>query len=108
MKLYVVLLLLLPCFVLAKESPKYPVSAIPLELKEKADVVFRKDISEFTIYSKNRATHSVLKVITILNANGKEYADEVIGYDRLSKITSIRGSVYNAEGELIRKVKRNL
>lgn len=83
----------------------YPVSQIPAELTEHADVVFRHDKMTFTIHAQDRATLSVFKAITILNDNGKDYAIEVLGYDKLSKVTSFKGASYDATGKLIRRLK---
>src|SRR5687767_1776863 len=92
---------------LAKDDPKFPVSAIPEELKKDVNIVFREDQMTFTIHSKNRATYKIYKAITILNPNGSKYATEVIGYDKLSKITSIKASAYEASGDLIHRLKNS-
>ncbi|QOI96848.1 MAG: DUF3857 domain-containing protein [Flammeovirgaceae bacterium] len=86
---------------------KYPVSEIPAELKENANVVFREDQMRFTIHAQNRATLYVYQVVTILNDNGKNYAQEVIGYDRLSKVTLFNGASYDATGKLIKRLKQS-
>jgi Domain of Unknown Function with PDB structure (DUF3857)/Transglutaminase-like superfamily len=86
---------------------KYPVASIPEELKRNADVVFRKDEARFTILSKSSANYYVHQVVTILNANGKDYAREVIGYDKLSKVNLFKGTVYDANGNVIKKLKSN-
>jgi transglutaminase-like putative cysteine protease len=88
-------------------DPKYPVSAIPEELKKDVNVVVREDQMTFKIHSKSKATLTVLMVATILNANGKDYAEETITYDKLSKITAFRGSAYDAQGNLVKKLKSN-
>lgn len=87
------------------EDPKYPVSSIPEALLKNVDVVYRDDHTQFTIHSKNRATEQVRRVVTILNPNGKRYAKEYVSYDKLSKITSFKGYVYDASGKLINKLK---
>ncbi|RAW03145.1 DUF3857 domain-containing transglutaminase family protein [Pseudochryseolinea flava] len=89
----------------AAEDPKYPLNQIAEVLLKDADVVYRKDQSTFTIYAKNRATEHVHKVVTILNSNGKHHAYEIVGYDKLSKVTSFKGYVYDATGKLINKLK---
>jgi transglutaminase-like putative cysteine protease len=89
----------------AKDSPKFPVSAIPEALKKDVHVVMREDQMVFTILSKSRATHHVYQAITILNANGKRFAQETVGYDKLSKVTSFKAAVYDAEGMLIKRLK---
>jgi hypothetical protein len=93
--------------VAGKDDPKFPVSAIPEQLKKDVNVIFREDQMVFTIYSKSRAAYKVYQAITILNPNGSKYASEVIGYDKLSKITSLKASAYDASGELIRRLKNN-
>jgi transglutaminase-like putative cysteine protease len=92
---------------IAKEDSKFPVSAIPEELKKDVNVVFREDQMIYTIHSKSNATYKIYQVITILNTNGNHYAQEVVGYDKLSKVTSLKGSVYDANGMLIRKLKNS-
>ncbi|MFN3840541.1 MAG: DUF3857 domain-containing transglutaminase family protein [Cyclobacteriaceae bacterium] len=83
----------------------YPVNQIPEGLTDQADVVMREDRVTFSILAQDKATLSVYKAITILNDNGKNYAVEVLGYDKLSKITSFKGASYDPTGKLIRKLK---
>lgn len=102
--------LLLGCFmitnsVLSFSQKRYAVSEIPEELKRNVDVVVREDFSTFRIHSQSRATHSVRLVATIFNGNGKPYALPSVGYDKLSKVVSFKGNVYDANGTLIRKLK---
>src|SRR5690606_37998789 len=94
------------CYSLSgRDAPKYPVSAIPEQLKKNVNVVFREDVMEYKILSKSKATEYVRQVITIFNSNGKHYAKEQIGYDKLSKINLIKAAVYDANGVLIKKLK---
>jgi hypothetical protein len=100
------------CFVLillasgvSASDPKFPVSAIPEELKKNADVVFREDQMTFTIASKSKANLHVYEVITIFNDKGRRYATKVIGYDKLSKISSFRAVAYDANGNVLKKLK---
>lgn len=88
-------------------DPKYPVAAIPEDLKKDVNVVVREDHMVFKILSQSKATHTVRFVATIMTPGGKRYATHSADYDKLSKITSFKASVYNANGELIRKVKNN-
>ena len=84
---------------------KYPVTSIPSELKENANVVIREDHMKFRIIEKNRAIQHVLFVATILNERGHRFSDYSVGYDKLTKITDFTAAVYNAEGKEIRKLK---
>lgn len=86
-------------------DPKFPVSDIPEELKKNADVVFRQDQMTFTISSRSKASLHVYEVVTIFNEKGKRYATKVIGYDKLSKITSLRAVAYDAAGNVLKKLK---
>lgn len=107
MKKCIYIFLLVTQTVLAKETPKYPAASIPAELIKGVNVVYRVNDMTFQIHSKSRATLTVHKVITILNANGKHEAQEVVGYDKLTKINFLKGASYNAEGDLIRKLKNS-
>jgi hypothetical protein len=86
---------------------KYPVSAIPAELKENVDVVIREDEMRFKILAKNRATHYVHHVITILNENGNDYATQIVGYDKLIRVVDFNGYVYDAFGKQIKRLKNS-
>src|SRR5687767_6437125 len=88
-------------------DPKYPVSAIPEELRLNVNAVFREDHMVFKIYSKSKATYYVHQVVTIFNEKGKKYASEVVGYNKLSKVRDINGTVYDAEGKQIKRLKNS-
>src|SRR5688572_19135858 len=88
----------------AKDDPKYPVNAIPAQLRENVDVVVREDQSIYKITAINKASQYVFMAVTILNANGKRHAREAVGYGRLSKVSFFKGAVYNADGELIKRL----
>ncbi len=88
-------------------DPKFPVSAIPDDLKKDVNVVVREDQMTFTILSQSKAILHVFFVATIFNENGKNFAEETVGYDKLSKVTMFKGSVYNANGESIKRLKNS-
>jgi transglutaminase-like putative cysteine protease len=91
----------------AKDDPKYPVSAIPENLKEGMYAVVREDFSRFEILAANKSRHYIHKVITILNEKGKAYASDAIGYDKMEKVLSVSAYIYDAQGSLIKKLKNN-
>ena len=108
MKIIITVLSLLVCICASAGGDYgYPVSDIPDTLKKGVNVVFREDHSKFTIHSRDRATHYVHTVVTIFNEAGKRYAQEVIGYDKLTKITAFRGASYDADGKLIKRLKQS-
>jgi transglutaminase-like putative cysteine protease len=106
MKIVSILLLGIALIIKVEASEiKYPVSAIPDELKANANVVIREDHMKFKILEKNRATHYVHYVVTIFNEKGKDYATHDVWYDRLTKIRDMNGAVYDAAGNVIKKLK---
>lgn len=88
-----------------KEKPKYVVSNIPAELRQNVDAVVWEDKMFYQIQSKNRATQKVVYSVTIFNDNKKDLARVIVPYDKLSKITSLKGAVYDEQGFLIKKIK---
>ncbi len=92
-------------FVLAKEDPKYPVSAIPEDMKTGMYAVVREQELTFKINSVSNTNMYHRIVITILNPNAKGCASKVIGYDKFRVIKSFKGIVYDASGSIIRKLK---
>lgn len=89
----------------AKETPKYIVAQIPAELRENVNAVFWEDRMIYQIHAKNRATYKMLQAVTIFNENARDHAKVHVGYDKLSKIVSIKGTIYDAEGFVIKKIK---
>lgn len=104
-------ILVLMCWSLAtavaKDTPRFPVSAIPEELKKDVNIVFREDQEIFSIQSRNRSSYRIYQVITILNSNGKERAKGAIFYDKMTRIASLKATVYDAEGYVISKLKNS-
>jgi len=98
------------CFLLVSAKaiagdPKYPVSAIPEELKKGVNAVVREDQLTYEITSRSTATVRAYFVVTIFNSNAKRFAEKTLGYDKLTKITLFKASVYDASGVLIKKIK---
>ncbi|NJM26364.1 MAG: DUF3857 domain-containing protein [Bacteroidia bacterium] len=89
------------------DEPKYPVSAIPAELKEGANVVVREDAIVCKVLSPDKVLSKVRMVATIFNGKGKSYAKPAIGYDKHRKIVSMHAAVYDPSGKVIRKLKNN-
>ncbi|MBS1544768.1 MAG: DUF3857 domain-containing transglutaminase family protein [Bacteroidetes bacterium] len=86
---------------------KYPVASIPDDLKKNANVVYREDQMTFTIPSRDRARQKTYVAITVLNEKGKSASVRGVAYSRLVKVTSISGAIYDAEGNLVRKLKNS-
>ena len=88
-------------------DPKFNVASIPEELKVGMYAVIRENNLTFYIDSKNRSSQYIRKVITILNPKGKQYASIAVGYDKLRKIEGLKANVYDAQGNLVKKLKQS-
>lgn len=106
MRILLCFLLLLSGQVFSKEN-KYPVSEIPADLMKNVDMIIRSSHTTFTISDQDEARYRVKKAYTILNEEAKHYAVAYLFYDKLSKITEFEASVYDAAGNLVRKLKKN-
>lgn len=85
----------------------YPVAAIPAELLKGADAVVRSEKTSFQIISTGKTVETVILAITILNKKGDRYTQKAVAYDKLTKVKSLEGALYNAEGKLVRKLKKS-
>lgn len=85
----------------------YPVKDIPDSLLKKADVVIRDDQSEIIIHNEKSYTYKIIQAITILSEKDKENANYYMGYDLFSSITSFKGTVYDATGKKVKKIKES-
>lgn len=85
----------------------YPVKDIPDSLLKKADAVIRNDISEIIVHNEKSYTHKITRAITILSEKDKEYANYYMGYDLFSTIASFKGTVYDATGKKVKKIKES-
>jgi hypothetical protein len=106
--LFVVLVAVSSVLYAAKTTGKdetYPVNAIPAELRENVNAVIREDHTVLRISSEKECVTYIRKVVTILNANAKYYADETVGYSKLTKVNFFKGVVYDADGNVIKKLK---
>lgn len=106
MRILLIILLFSLSEVYAKDS-RFSVSEIPDNLINNANVVVREANTTFTIVARDEARHKVRRVITILNEYGKGSAVAYVGYDKLTKVLSLEGNLYNAKGELVRKLKKS-
>ena len=80
------------------------VKSIPDSLKKNANAVIRTSSITYNRVSLEKCIVTIHEVITVLNEKGKGSADLAIYYDRNSEVTEFRGTVYNSEGKLIKKV----
>lgn len=91
--------------VFAKDDPKYPVSQIPENMKTGMYAVIRHQEIHVMVHSIKNSSYYSREVITLLNPQAKFLATETVWYDKLTTIKYFRGTVYDAAGNVIRKLK---
>jgi hypothetical protein len=92
------------CFTYAADID-YNVKNIPNELLKNANAVKRNEQIHFAIHSLTNTTYKQKYAFTILNEKGDRFATFLEYYDKLRKINSIEGSLYDANGKLLKKLK---
>lgn len=86
-------------------AQQYAVLLIPPALLKNANAVIRSEETTFTIKNPGEAYCREKYAITILNENGDEFAGFYAGYDKFIDIRSIEGTLYDAFGKEIKKLK---
>jgi hypothetical protein len=86
-------------------DPKYPVSAIPDDLKKDVNAVVREDKAIYKIISQGKSSLYVYLAVTILNEKGNDYAQQVIHFDKSSRVKDINGFSYDEFGKQIKKLR---
>lgn len=104
-KIFLLSVFILPCLYNYAGDIKYPVSAIPANLLKGANVVKRMEEETFEVISTRETIHHIKYALTILNEAGEKYATFVQFYDKLSRIKSVEGTLYDALGIQIKKAK---
>lgn len=94
------------CFLVYGYAQDYAVSFIPDSLKTNASVVKRKEEIYVVIKSISKAVVKRKYAITILNEKGDDYAQYANSYTKLISLSDISGKLFDADGKLIRSIKR--
>lgn len=102
-KVLVLILLILAGSVRAKDI-KYRVSDIPKELKENSRSVVRNEEIVVEVTSISKTIVNVTYAITILNKNGLSDANFQQVYDKFTKISGVKGRVFDENGEQVKKI----
>lgn len=105
MRFLLIWILLWPTLAFSKAG-QFSISKISPELLQDADMVVRQADATFTIIAIDEALYKVKVAYTILNENAKGYASRYIYYDQHRKVTTFTGAVYDAQGALVRKLKK--
>lgn len=105
MQLFITTLLLVFSLAGFAGERKYPVQSIPEKLLKGANVIKRLHEESFRIVNSGEAVHVKRFALTILNENGEGHAGFHTFYDKMSSVSSIEGALYDAQGNLLKKVK---
>lgn len=81
------------------------VRLIPANLIQGADIVVRQDTTLIDIMDDNRAVIRTRTVKTILTENGRDHDQIYIWHYGMKKITSLNARLFDASGNVLRKVK---
>jgi hypothetical protein len=88
-------------------DPVYPAAMIPDSLKTNAHAVKRLEEVTVKINDPGDVRITTHYVLTVLDAEGEQYARVVEGYDKLKDVRSIKGTLYDALGVQIKKLKQS-
>lgn len=103
-KSILVILLLSTLSVFPLLGQLYYAASITEELKEDANSVVRHEEVFFKVKSTSEGTYHFKQIITILNKDSKDNVLRVF-YDKDSRVTAIKATLFNAFGQKVRKIK---
>lgn len=80
-------------------------ASIPDSLKKHADAVIRDYQVTYQRTGTGSYSREVHLIATILNSNGTDEAHLVVMYDRNSNVSEIGGTIYDAQGKTVKKIR---
>ncbi len=99
-------MILILLWALAIDPPDFRIArSIPAELTHNVDAVLRHHNQVFTHRGAGQGTMTVTRVVTVLNADGRQYADLVHHYNAFSSVRDISGTLYDADGKVLRRLR---
>lgn len=84
----------------------YSLDKLPDSLKENANVIKQFESVKVTIKSSSKAVVHRKYIVTILNSDGDDHAKYYNVYTKLISLSDISGKLYDANGKLIRSIKK--
>ena len=92
-------------FMLSAQAQDYAAHLIPEDLLENANEVIREESSRYIVKSESEGRLIFKQVVTILSPKSKANL-LYLPYDKDSKIESMTGTVYDQNGQLVRKIAK--
>ncbi len=99
-------MILVPLF-LCSQSLDYSISSIPQGFGKGSNAVVRSNVMEVNIASIKSMSASYKRIVTIMNETGNEHVKGYVSYDDGMRVKDVSAKIYNSNGELIEKLKRN-
>ncbi|MGV3641331.1 MAG: DUF3857 domain-containing protein, partial [Adhaeribacter sp.] len=84
----------------------YETASLDPALKENAHAVIRMHETTFTVKSTNSAVEKIRYAVTILDENARDRNTLLVPYDKLTKISYLKGSLYDKDGKEVKKLKQ--
>ncbi len=100
------ILLLWTGILFGQDRPEYAVSGIDTSILKNAEAVIRHEETRLIIKSPREYIHEVTKVVTIFDEDSWE-AYVIVHYDKYSSADLISVYLYDADGKLLRKMKKS-
>jgi transglutaminase-like putative cysteine protease len=105
MKTYLLCAIGISCFIKTNAQGPYEVSKIPAELLKNASVVVRNEEQTYEVKNPGNATMEYKTAVTILSKNGEGASNMHEFYNKLSSISDLKASIYDANGKKIKDYK---
>ena len=87
-------------------EPSLRIQSIDKILLNNSNRVIRKSQTNVTIKAFNEIQIENETAVTILNVNALKEAPIIIPYDNFSEVTDIEGDIYDANGDWVRRIKK--
>lgn len=104
---YIFLLVVCMASLYSEAQSFYSTDKIPAALKNKTNAVIRLDEQIFTRKTVDKATIQRHVVITVLNEKGDDDGVYLLQYDKLNKIKSLKGKLYDDKGHELAVLKKS-
>ncbi|MFT4203377.1 MAG: DUF3857 domain-containing protein [Chitinophagaceae bacterium] len=91
------------CTTSLSAQTEYRVSDIPKNLLANASLIVRKEEKTIEMRSMTDVRIHTFQVLTVMNEKDNDMVQLVIGYAKNRKIDHVKGFVYDADGNLVRK-----
>ncbi|MGB3079587.1 MAG: DUF3857 domain-containing protein [Saprospiraceae bacterium] len=89
-----------------QNRPEYAVSRIDTSLLKNAEAVIRSEETRLIIKSPREYIHEITKAVTIFDEDSRE-SIVLVNYDKYSSADLISVYLYDADGKLLRKMKKS-